>query len=881
MKLFCYSILLFFISFGKFNGQTTFKGIVLNDKQIPINRARIFIKTGTTSKFTFTDINGKFELSNDFGNVNSVLAIASSPGYKNDSIRIPINNQQKTYDTNFELSKTSFTIEEVKIQAKRKPIEIKKDTVVYNPENFIDGSEKNVEDLLKKLPGLEVKDDGSIQFKGKTVVAVMLDGGDLFNSNYMIGTRSINPNIIDQVEAIENWSDNPILKQLNSEDKVAINLKLKKDKVSFSSSLHAETDFVKRHNLGGYALAINSLIKTFGTTNYNNIGENKSPINLSTNSLSFEEFQNLKYQSPFIIRTNAVDTQFGTDRAYRNQQWFNSSNSIIKIGSKANLKLIGSMVQDKILINNISENFYKLNDETIYTKDENEIVKKPFYLTGNLELDWYRSDKEYIEINASLSSLDENVENNLNSNFNDSYNTKTNLKNLFSKNEFIYTLKLQEKNALQIKTLYTYNKKPQNLLVNSPLPFITTSDYSSKNFQTVSTSKENLSLEMILYHKFAEDHKLNTSAGFAYQNYVLRSNFLVDDVESLEDFNNNLHYKTKNFHFDFDYAFKNNTWDITFSQNNQILLQHLLEKSNSSKNLFLNSSKLSVLKFISNKTAVFFGTEISTIPINERYLFSKNILISNRSIINNDYSLNFETQQNYSIGFNYNDSYDKQFKTSVTVSYMKNSNPFTSKFFVDENLDYTQNYRIENAAESYSLQLNLEKFVPFISSRFNLKTNYYISKYFNNINDFALTEISANSLNVNLIHQFAFNFPLKIKNTLNYINLQQQSDITQSNSINSFNMKNELVYGFNKNVYVFNFSNEFFKPDFSQQSNMFFLNFSFNFSPKESKIKYFLSGKNLLNERYNYTKYIQNYSTSFNRIELLNRIFLVGVHIDF
>ncbi len=881
MKLFCYSILLFFISFGKFNGQTTFKGIVLNDKQIPINRARIFVKTGTTSKFTFTDINGKFELNNDFGNVNSVLAIASSPGYKNDSIRIPINNQQKTYDTNFELSKTSFTIEEVKIQAKRKPIEIKKDTVVYNPENFIDGSEKNVEDLLKKLPGLEVKDDGSIQFKGKTVVAVMLDGGDLFNSNYMIGTRSINPNIIDQVEAIENWSDNPILKQLNSEDKVAINLKLKKDKVSFSSSLRAETDFVKRHNLGGYALAINSLIKTFGTTNYNNVGENKSPINLSTNSLSFEEYQNLKYQSPFIIRTNAVDTQFGTDRAYRNQQWFNSSNSIIKIGSKANLKLIGSMVQDKILINNISENFYKLNDETIYTKDENEIVKKPFYLTGNLELDWYRSDKEYIEINASLSSLDENVENNLNSNFNDSYNTKTNLKNLFSKNEFIYTLKLQEKNALQIKTLYTYNKKPQNLLVNSPLPFITTSDYSSKNFQTVSTSKENLSLEMILYHKFAEDHKLNTSAGFAYQNYVLRSNFLVDDVESLEDFNNNLHYKTKNFHFDFDYAFKNNMWDITFSQNNQILLQNLSEKTSISKNLFLNSSKLSVLKFISNKTALFLGAEISTIPINERYLFSKNILISNRSIINNDYSLNFETQQNYSIGFNYNDSYDKQFKTSVTVSYMKNSNPFTSKFFVDENLDYTQNYRIENAAESYSLQLNLEKFVPFISSRFNLKTNYYISKYFNNINDFALTEISANSLNVNLIHQFAFNFPLKIKNTLNYINLQQQSDITQSNSINSFNMKNELVYGFNKNVYVFNFSNEFFKPDFSQQSHLFFLNFSFNFSPKESKIKYFLSGKNLLNERYNYTKYIQNYSTSFNRIELLNRIFLVGVHIDF
>lgn len=229
------------------------------------------------------------------------LVIAEALNFKSDSIKL--SSVQNILEINFKLKPKLKSIEEVVIQGKRKPTTTKKDTLIYHAENFIDQTDKTVEDLLKKLPGITVNDNGSIEYKGKTVAAVMLDGSDLFKSNYTIGTRSINPNIIDQVQAIEHWSDNPILKGLNAENKVALNLKLKKNKASFSSNLNAETDFVDRYNLGAYALLVSSGIKTFGTTNANNTGVNKSPTNYSTNNLGLDDYLNMKLQSPEIIQS--------------------------------------------------------------------------------------------------------------------------------------------------------------------------------------------------------------------------------------------------------------------------------------------------------------------------------------------------------------------------------------------------------------------------------------------------------------------------------------------------------------------------------------------------------------------------------------------------
>ncbi len=870
---------LLFIIFAQCYGQIYFSGVVSDEKSNPIARARVFVKTANLSKYTFTDAKGNFKINFDSFNEESAHIIASYTGYKNDSILIKVSKGRRNYEANLKLVKLTRSIDEV-VLIKRKPIEIKNDTVAYNVENFLNGTEKNVEDLLKKLPGITVKENGSLEYKGKAIFAVMLDGADLFNSNYMIGTRGINPKIIDQVEAIENWSENPILKNLNAETKVALNLKLKKDKSSFSSGINLETNLQNRHNIGGNILMVNSLIKTFQTVNYNNVGENKSPINTNQNSLSFEDFQNMSYQAPFIINTNTIDTQFGEDKSNRNQQKFGSSNSIIKISDKANVKIIGSAVKDKILINNTSENYYNLNNESIFTKDENQIVKNINYYTAGLELNWYKSKKEYFKYIGSLSSTNEDSENKLISNSNNNYLTNKNTKNLFSKNVIEYTYKLTSKKALQLRALYTYNDKPQNLWVNPSLPIYPSTDSLSQNLQNINLSKEHLGLEVKLFNVFSKDNKLTVSIGLANEKFSLNSNLEVNNSYFPEDFYNTSHYKTGNFYVDFDYFFKNELWNVTLKQKNIFLHQNLQDNTQIKRNIFLNESSLMVIRLLFNKTSGFVNAHIISSPIDERFLFRNKILVSNRSVISNEYTFEAETRQNYQLGFTYNDSFFSQFKAVISGGYSKTDNNFTSEYLVDSNVNFTHNYRSKKPSESYNLTLNVEKFFSFISSRFNLKTSYVSSDYYNDINNNGTTKINLKTFNIDLIHQVAFNFPLKIKNTFKYLLNMNHSEISNQNINRSFSLKNDIAYSFNK-IYVLNFSSEFYKPDFKQTSDLLFLNFNFNYSPKESGFKYFFSIKNILNQKYIYTKYIQDYYVETHKVELLPRIFLLGCSFNF
>ena len=65
-----------------------------------------------------------------------------------------------------------------------------------------------VEDLLKKLPGVEVDGSGSIQFQGKEVVKVLVDGDEFFGSDHLIATRNIDARAIENVEIYETEREN-------------------------------------------------------------------------------------------------------------------------------------------------------------------------------------------------------------------------------------------------------------------------------------------------------------------------------------------------------------------------------------------------------------------------------------------------------------------------------------------------------------------------------------------------------------------------------------------------------------------------------------------------------------------------------------------------
>ncbi|PTM07842.1 MAG: TonB-dependent receptor [Bacteroidetes bacterium] len=114
------------------------------------------------------------------------------------------------------------------------PVTVRGDTLIYNADSFKNGSERKLEDVLKKLPGVEITADGKIEVEGKEVTKLMVNGKDFFDGDTKLATKNIPSNAVDKVQVLRNYSEVGQLSGVqNNQDNVAINIKLKEGKENF------------------------------------------------------------------------------------------------------------------------------------------------------------------------------------------------------------------------------------------------------------------------------------------------------------------------------------------------------------------------------------------------------------------------------------------------------------------------------------------------------------------------------------------------------------------------------------------------------------------------------------------------------------------------
>lgn len=98
-------------------------------------------------------------------------------------------------------------LEAATVQAVGNPIIVKKDTIEYSAASFKTSDNDMLEELLKKLPGVEVGSDGSITANGETVTKIMIDGKEFFLDDPQLATKNIPAKIINKVKVVEKKSD--------------------------------------------------------------------------------------------------------------------------------------------------------------------------------------------------------------------------------------------------------------------------------------------------------------------------------------------------------------------------------------------------------------------------------------------------------------------------------------------------------------------------------------------------------------------------------------------------------------------------------------------------------------------------------------------------
>ena len=108
-------------------------------------------------------------------------------------------------------------------------ITVKEDTVEYNADSYKTQPNAVVEDLLKRLPGVEVDSDGKITANGKEVTKILVDGKEFFADDTKVGTKNLPVNIVDKVQVVDRKSDLARLTGVDDgEDETVINLSVKK-----------------------------------------------------------------------------------------------------------------------------------------------------------------------------------------------------------------------------------------------------------------------------------------------------------------------------------------------------------------------------------------------------------------------------------------------------------------------------------------------------------------------------------------------------------------------------------------------------------------------------------------------------------------------------
>ena len=216
-----------------FAQQATLKGTVIDtsEKKNLTNSVVALLRKSDSVLVTFgrTNKSGQFTLSR-FVPGKYVLMV-THPAYADYMDEVEVKDAAAVNLGNIAMILKSQLLQEVVVSHKLGAIRIKGDTVEYKADSFYMKAGSTVEDLLKKLPGIQVDRNGKITAQGESVQKVLVDGEEFFSDDPTIATRGLLSDAVDKVQVFDKKSDQATFTGIDDGQKVkTIDLKLKEDK---------------------------------------------------------------------------------------------------------------------------------------------------------------------------------------------------------------------------------------------------------------------------------------------------------------------------------------------------------------------------------------------------------------------------------------------------------------------------------------------------------------------------------------------------------------------------------------------------------------------------------------------------------------------------
>jgi len=881
-------ILSFIISLKSFS-QTILKGSVSETSKKAIPYGSVVLKSALDESivtYGFTKEDGSYVL--ETTKKGNFTLHFSALGFATKIVPLALTESTTDISINAILAEETFVLNEVIVHAEN-PIIISNDTINFKTKFFTNGTEQNVEDLLKKIPGLTVDAQGTIKVGNQEIEKLMVDGDDLFERGYRVLSKNMPAYPIEEVEILKNYSNNRLLKGIEESNKVALNLKLNEasKRIWFGNiTLAYGVESENRYEFKGNLMNFGKKNKYYFLTNLNNTGYD-----------AIGDVQNLvrsfRPNEPGVIGDNAsvsnlIGLNGGISNFKRERSNFNNAellslNAIFNPTEKLKIKTLAFLNTDETNFFRNATKIVNVNNISFTNTEDFRLRNKSMLGFGKLDFMYTISKTKSLEATTKYNTRDEN--NNANLLFN-GRSTVENLKNnntLFDQ-KITYANKFKDKKIFLLTSRYIQEESPQNYVVNQFLfdELFTTTTNANNVKQAIENKMRYFGVNAHLLDRRENGDLLELQVGNEYRGDILKTAFeLLEDNTTLDfptGYQNQVEYHVNDLYVKSKYRLKTNAFAFTGTLDIH-QLYNSLENNNGNQSetpFFINPSFGAEWKINdANKirtTYSFNTTNAKVLDVYDNY-----ILTGFRSLqqgLNNFNQLN-----NSSVVLNYElGNWSDRFFANSFIVYNKNHDFFSTNTFLNQNYTLSDKIKIRDR-EFLSINSKIDYYFKFISSNLKLDLGYSKSNFKNSINNGALREVNTENFNYGLEMRSGFrgffNYHIGTKWLTNTIETTIINDFTDNTSFL------DLSFLVNKKIDFQLKSERYFFGNLSTDNTYYFLDFDAHYKMLDNKLTFTLTGKNLFNTETFRNASISDIGSSTTEFRLLPRFVLLKLEYRF
>ena len=864
--------------------QTKISGIVKDAKK-NLFSASVLLKDSINNivDYTYASEKGIYQFSTiKKGKFNITF---SSLGYKTKTVSFEITTQ-KNIKIDAILKEKPFELDEIIIEAE-KEIKIKKDTITFKTKFFVNGTEQTVEDLLKKIPGLNIDSQGTIKVGNQEIEKLMIDGDDLFEKGYKILSKNMPAYPIEEVEVLKKYSNNRLLKGVEESNKVALNLKMneKAKRIWFgNTTIGLGND--NFYELKGNLMNFGKKNKYYFLTNLNNIGYNatgdiQSLIRPFRTNEAGVIGDNMQVGN--LLNLSAGSLNFKRSRTNFNNAELLSLNAIFNPTEKVKIKTLGFFNWDETDFFRNSTEVFNANNTNFTNTEDFTLRNKKIIGFGKVDVIYNISKTKMLESTTKYNSGNYNANSNL------IFNGKSTLENLESNNTLLdqkinYTNKFKDKKVLLLSGRFIKEETPQNYTLNRFLyqdlfPNATNAD----NVQQLSTNKMTFAgINVHLLDRKENDNLVELKLGNEFRKDNLKTVFsLLEDKTVLNkptDYQNNTSYLVNNSYLKTKYRYKIKDFALVGKLDFHQLYNRFTDKTITKEDtpFYINPSIGFDWK-INDKNKLMTSYSYNYRNASILDVYDNFVLTGFRSFTKGTGNFNQLNSSNFI--FNYQlGNWSERFFANTFLIYNKNHNFFSTNSIITQNYAQTEKILIKDNS-FLSINTNLDYYFNFISSNLKLELGYSENNFKNIINNSNLREIKSKTYNYGFEMRSGFsgifNYHFGSKWNTNTIKTTIENSFTDNTSFL------DLSFVFSEKFDFQVQTERYFFGNLENDNTYYFLDAESRYEILKDKLTLSISGKNLFNTKKFRNFSISDFGSSSTEYRLLPRSILLKMEYRF